>query len=344
MRRFIILLVIMLVAGTTIALAEEDVLIDFDNLRPDLTSEYLLQPENERTLVDFSAAAGTSFVAEERAAMKISLTMNNWEVKLASSSRFISNVTRSMTKAAPVLENAAQYAGQTILGVRIHFPEESYNSWARVQPPYSIPANADYSVFDQDDGTMTVPEAESGKRSKFLNGHGVLRNVGTIKQIKVNFYGMNFPYTMSVMLEDENDNETEYHIGSVERDGWATLVWDNPNYLEDARDREVEKRPLYPNATPVVKIGGFVFYRGATQVGGDFICYIKDVSLVYDKAVLDLESDIDNEELWGILQTREEARTKAENSRLGELQVLRFLEKRKMHEEETTLEEAVTTE
>jgi hypothetical protein len=52
---------------------------------------------------------------------------------------------------------------------------------------------------------------------------------------------------------------------------------------------------------------------------------------VYDKAVLTLERDIDDEATWGILQKREEARRSAELRRLGHIQVLRYLETKKMH-------------
>jgi hypothetical protein len=54
---------------------------------------------------------------------------------------------------------------------------------------------------------------------------------------------------------------------------------------------------------------------------------------VYDKAVLSLERDIDDESTWGILQKREEARRNAELKRLGNIQVLRYLEQKKMHAE-----------
>ena len=75
---------------------------------------------------------------------------------------------------------------------------------------------------------------------------------------------------------------------------------------------------------------GFVIYKDASQEGGDFITYIKDVKVTYDKAVLDLQRDIDDEDIWGILRERQEARRAAELKRLGNMQVLKYLEKQKM--------------
>jgi hypothetical protein len=57
---------------------------------------------------------------------------------------------------------------------------------------------------------------------------------------------------------------------------------------------------------------------------------VKDVKIVYDKAIMDTTRDINDEAIWGILQQRNEARRLAELKRLGNLQVLRFLEKQKM--------------
>ena len=83
---------------------------------------------------------------------------------------------------------------------------------------------------------------------------------------------------------------------------------------------------------------GIRFLRDKEQIGGDFITYIKDITVTYDRAVLDLDTDVNNEAVWGILSAREEARRTAEFERLGEIQVLRELEKKKMHKVEEELE------
>jgi hypothetical protein len=82
------------------------------------------------------------------------------------------------------------------------------------------------------------------------------------------------------------------------------------------------------------KLTGIRVYRDAAMQGGDFITYIKDISLTYDRAVLNLERDINDEAVWGILQERERARREAELRSLGNIQVLRYLEERKMHDAE----------
>jgi hypothetical protein len=132
-------------------------------------------------------------------------------------------------------------------------------------------------------------------------------------------------------MKNQNNAEQEYVMGYMKFDGWKQLEWQNPNYVQDVRDRELNAYPLYPNSSPYIKLAGFRIYRDASMVGGDFVGYIKEVKVVYDKANLQLESDIDDEATWLILQDRESSRRKAELNRLGTLQVERYLEKRKMH-------------
>ena len=81
---------------------------------------------------------------------------------------------------------------------------------------------------------------------------------------------------------------------------------------------------------PYLKLIGLVIYRDAAQQGGDIVTYFKDISITYDKALISTQRDINDEAVWGILQQRQEARRLAEVRRLGNIQVLRFLEKEKM--------------
>jgi len=304
---------------TGMAFAEESVLIDFAEL---VGAE---DGEHAGTLMDYSTVAGSSFSDDEKAAMKVSLAIENWEVELAGSSNFVKNNTYSLVKEAPVKETAKENAGLTVMGVRINFPINHFNSWALVKPPFEIPA---YATAEAVEG-----EAEPAVGDKYVN-KGVIKNVGVLKSLDVNVLGRNHPYHLSVVLEDENNEQTVIPVGYLDFDGWRTITWENPNYIKEVRNREIFQRPLYPKTAPLVKLIGILVKRDAAQEGGDFISYLKDVTITYDKAVLELESDIDDEGVWGILEEREEARRNAELSRLGNLQVLRYLESQKMHKED----------
>jgi hypothetical protein len=327
MRRSVLFVLIGLLSIGTV-FAEEAVLIDFAQLAADYPADDPVH--NERTLVDYSIAAGSSYTEEEKAEMKISLGIESWEIELASSSQRVETVSDSMVREAPVREGAARFANETVLGARVRFPTEPFNSWAMIRPPFEVPAYADRSEV-QDDGSLVVPQEEVGRGSKFDN-FGVVKNVGVLRSVSMNVHGLNFPHGISVILMDENNNEHEIFMGYVNFDGWRTLEWRNPNYITEVRDREIRTFPLYPNLTPMRKLIGVRVYRDAAMQGGDFITYIKDISLTYDRAVLNLERDINDEAVWGILQDREQARRDAELRSLGNIQVLRYLEERKMHD------------
>jgi hypothetical protein len=241
-----------------------------------------------------------------------------------------------MVRQAPVAEDATQFAGETVLGARVRFPEEPFNSWALIRPPFEIPSYSDRDVL-QDDGSLIVPQEEAGRGRKFDN-IGVVKNVGVLRSVSMTVFGLNYPQGVSIILQDENNEQHEIFMGYMQFDGWRTLEWRNPNYITEVRNRELRTFPLYPQLAPMRKLIGVRIYKDAAMDGGDFIAYIKDISITYDRALIQLERDIDDEGVWGILQERERSRREAELQRLGSIQVLRYLEQRKMHSEEGTAE------
>ena len=319
MKRFFTLLFLALFVLTGSLFAEETVMINFS----DLVDDY--QGENKATLMDFSTVAGTRYTEEEKAAMQTSLYVPNWEVKLTSSSQTVVNNSLSYVLAVPVNNDVNNFAsaGDQLMGMRVHFPEASFNAYATIAPPFAIPAYATSSVD------------ENAVRGDQFSGYGVVKNVGVLKSVRVRVYGMNFPMGMGLIFRDENENKKSIFLSYLDFDGWRELEWNNPNYIAEVRNREIKTIPLYPRSAPSLTLDGIYIYRDAMQEGGDFISYIKDITVVYDQAVLDeLNSDIDHESTWNILSDREEARRNAELKRLGNVQVLRYLETQKMHEEE----------
>ncbi|MDR0760741.1 MAG: flagellar filament outer layer protein FlaA [Treponema sp.] len=322
-RIFILVAITLLVMGSSVA--EEAILIDFSKLTADFIPDQDDKPtQNRATTMDFSQVAGGSFTTEQKAVMKTSLAINNWEVKLASSSRSIANEVLSYTSEAP----SKQWG--TVMGVRVHFPVEPWNSWAAIRPPFDIPAFEPAGEVD-DEGNITVAEDSDGitTPSRFEDGYGVVKNVGTIKAVAANVYGLNFPYALYAVLIDNQGVETKVYLGTLNHDGWAEHTWQNPAYITQVRNRELRLYPLYPFSTPFVKFGGFIIQRDKDQLGGDFITYFKDVKIIYDQAVLDTDRDIEDEALWNIIKERETEKKISEMERFGQYQVMRYLDLQK---------------
>jgi len=329
MKQMLILVVIAMLAVPLFA--EEAVLIDFSLLVADITVGEGDRPnQNQRTLMDFSHVAGPSFSERYGPLMKTSLAIANWEVVLASSSRNVQTKSHSFTR-----EAASRQHG-TVMGLRVHFPVEPFNSWAIVKPPFDIPA-FEISTVDAD-GTITAQPNEGGitsVRSRFESAepgqpaYGVVKNVGAIRELKVRVYGLNFPHALSTILVDHLGNERTIFMGHLQFDEWGELIWRNPAYLQEVRNRDIRIVPLYPFSTPFVKFGGFLIQRDASRPGGDFVTYFKDVTLIYDLAVLEADRDINDESIWHIIHTREEARKVWEMERFGHNQILRYLEQQR---------------
>jgi len=338
MKKMLILVaVVSLLAGALFA--EEAVLIDFGLLGADTRvgnnarnypGDDKTNDQNQRTLMKFSNVRypGT-FTDEQKNAMEISLAIQNWEVLLSSSSRTIANMVNSFTR-----EATSKQFGK-VMGVRVHFPVEAFNSSALIKPPFEIPAYEPLEEEgDKDDAADT--------NTRFEDKYGILKNVGTIKSVAVNVYGLNFPYGLWTIVQyDDGDGSQKtlsLAMGNLKFDGWGELRWDNPAYIQEVRNRDLRLYPLYPDSMPFIKFAGFEVKRDASQVGGDFITYFKDVKVIYDKAVLDTDRDIDDEALWKIIETRETARKLWQMERFGQMQLIRSLDFRKQATESTFTE------
>ncbi|MCL2066622.1 MAG: flagellar filament outer layer protein FlaA [Treponema sp.] len=337
-RMLIFVVIVLLMAGPLFA--EEAVLIDFSLLTADIHVQITENDQDDRpnqnrqTMMDYSHIAGGSFTYQQKAVMKTSLAIENWEVILSSSSRTVQSMGYSYAR-----ESASRQWG-TVMGVRVHFPTEPYNAWAMVKPPFEIPAYEPAATID-DDGTINPSEDSDGitSVSRFeaqeegQPAYGILKNVGAIKAVAVNVYGLNFPHGLSTILIDSNGIQKNVFMGYLNYDGWGELQWNNPAYIQEVRNRDLRIYPLYPFNTPYVKFGGFLIQRDAAKVGGDFVTYFKDVKVIYDKAVLDTDRDIDDESVWRIIFDRETSRKIWEMERFGQNQILRYLEAQKQSQE-----------
>jgi hypothetical protein len=335
MKRIIILLAIALVTAGML-FAEQATLIDFSKLTADMhvkvdpTDQDTTNNQNRRTVMDYGQVAGGTFTDQQKSLMKTSLAIANWDVVFNSSSQTIANIENTYTREAP----SKQWG--TVMGVRIHYPVDYAYSKATIKPPFEIPAYEPMAEVDDDGNIQKSDGAGDGiiTPSRFENEYGVLKNVGTIRSIAVNVYGLNFPHGLNVIIIDSQGNEKVCFMGYLNFDGWAELTWNNPQYIFEVRNRDLRLYPLYPTTMPFIKFGGFRLDRDADRAGGDFITYFKDVKIIYDKARLDTDRDIDDEAIWGIINHRETEKKIFEMEKFGQNQILRYLEEQNRAKED----------
>ena len=332
-RTFYLFASVLLLAGS-LTFADEAMLIDFTQLEADcVVDEESNKPtQNKRTVMDFSVAAGATFTEEQKGLMKTSLALPEWEIVLNSSARNVGSLAESKVVAAPVKDSAkVPFAGKNVMGVRVIFPSIACNANAKIVPPFDIPAYEPLADAD-DNGVRQDPtdEQKASGKTLFEDGYGVVKNVGTIKSIACTTMGMNYPHGLYVLLKDNDNIERRYFMGYLGFDGWKTLIWNNPQYITEIRQREIRVYPIYPRGLPFVKFSGFQVTRDAAHIGDNYIGYFKDVKIIYDKALLTSDRDIADEDLWGIITKKETARQYAEMQRFGNTKVNRYLEKNKM--------------
>lgn len=270
------------------------------------------------TLIDFALTGNADNLqageGEENEVVPVAenLYNDNWVVWLNESARLTENRRNSyVTNVDSKGNNGAWEAGK-VLGIRVHFPLAAWNSYALVKPVYEL------EMYGGNDGT------------KYTEGKGVIHNVGEIKSISSWVYGRNYLVTYFVNLQNQFGALKSYPMGSLYFNGWRQVRWENREYLANVRDRVLVREPLYPRMIPSVKLDSLGFYRTKDTKGGDFITYVKDVTVEYDVVVVDFEEDIDDEGTWGILKTENDRREAIEEARIREAAELRELEQRRI--------------
>ena len=221
--------------------------------------------------------------------------ISNWIIDLRSSGSRISNIVKGQCVAVESKEN-----NQTVMGVRINFPKTRQNDRAIIRPQFP------FHAYD--------------RQGNFTNlSNGVAANVGVIKDVSVWVKGRNYPYDFAARFVDNQNKTQEFFFGNLLFDNWRKLTWINPNYIESIRHRVIERKPMYPKDLPYYIFSSFVVYRDMAQIGGDFIFYVKDVSMSYDlHAATIIDPDINDEAVWRIIQERSLKTMEREHREYGE--------------------------
>jgi len=233
--------------------------------------------------------------------------LDNWRVDLASSAKNMSidNMVNSYTKKV----ESANYG--YVLGVRVRFPKGNFPSYAIIRPNFPIP------VYDE--------------KGKFINvGNGVAVNVNEIKSLSVRIAGRNYPYQLAVRLMDRDFNVHEYFLGDLFFQGWKTLVWYNPNFVDNERLKILKRDSLYPKPIPFYRLDSIVIYKPPQALGGDFITYIQGIEIEYSPFLIEPVDDIDDESVWQILAKETIRRKNIEQARMSDFFELLLRERKRL--------------
>lgn len=302
------------VTGSTI----EKTLIDFDVFEERMSEVVTKDKELHQQALEENAELNlTAYGYYDVEIEPADWALSNWQVELCSSADTVNNNIYSYCKS--VLNNEDEDDPTTVLGVRVHFPEWKFLSWALVKPPFEIFAQYDNGAYIND----AIPDDDENDYNDDTLPVGLLVNVGLIESIALEAYGLNYTHQLGLRLKNRDEEMQEYYMGSLYFHRWRTLVWMNPDYASDPRDRDPEKLPLYPQAYPFVKFDSLVIYKPTTDDGGNFVTYFKDVKINFERAVLEEEEYIDHEDVWNILSDEQMERRITELKEISEEVYLR---------------------
>ncbi len=241
----------------------------------------------EKVLIDF-AKLGDSGVSDE-------IRFDKWRIKLSGLSDIPESRVKSDLKMVDVDSTKLEGLDETFskcLGIRINFAYGYNNDWAQIKTENPISA-------------YRIPENEEGS--------GVLRNVGPIADVSLLVKGMNYMHSIEVRMLDQDGKYRNVNFGGLYFNGWKRLKWNNVDYIGDKRKRDIMKIHMYPSQPPQLKFDSLVIYKSPGEKGGDFVTYVKDVKVNYEPFYKREIKDIDDEKVWGIMKSEDDAKSSQES-------------------------------
>jgi hypothetical protein len=241
----------------------------------------------EKVLIDFAKLDDSAVSSEVK--------FSKWNIHLSGlsdnpTSRRLSDL-KMVTVAADQINKDAGESFAKCFGIRINFAEGYNNDWAQIK----------------------TEDPLSGFRLKGTEGMGLLENVGPVKSVSLMVRGMNYMHSIEIRMLDQDGKYRSVNFGGLYFNSWKRLTWESPDFINDKRKRDLIKIHLYPTEKPQLKFDSIVIYKAPNEKGGDFVCYIKDVKVAYEPYFTREVNDIDNEGVWGIQKSRDDAKKSQED-------------------------------
>ena len=114
--------------------------------------------------------------------------------------------------------------------------------------------------------------------------------------------------------------------------GWRRIEWENPNYIVNVKNRDLKTEPTYPMLNRSWKLAALRIVKDIQHEGGDFIGYIKQIDVEYDKDVIQRNLDINDDAYWNIVSDYNTFMSDYNFTRLGEQLTLEYIEKQRMNQ------------
>jgi len=169
-----------------------------------------------------------------------------------------------------------------VISIPIHFVYS--------QKPYSIEIKPQYEMLDYDKNGKIAHEY-----------YGLLKNVGTIRRIKLLTSGLMFNQFVNVVLKDKNGNLIRYPLGVVQNKKWTELIWENKYNQADIIPNIDDKRPLYPRELPYYKFYSLEISVSPQQKSKNAFLILHSISMQYDLFFRSDEEDpdgIEDDRIW----------------------------------------------
>ena len=184
----------------------------------------------------------------------------------------------------PSLKKVKDYSiKQVALLDPVFKPDEDSNTNEANQGPGTVMEVA-ITFSKVPEGTKGVLIRPSVKTSFSVNNtiNTAIENIGILKIISVTLSCNNYANGFGILLENQVKDQNIYLFPGLDFKGWKTLKWENRNYIEEIRQREVTKLSLFPRDIPSLKFMGFIIYYSEENKDKKLVLELKEVRIEYD--------------------------------------------------------------
>ncbi|MBN2441576.1 MAG: hypothetical protein JXJ04_09515 [Spirochaetales bacterium] len=153
--------------------------------------------------------------------------------------------------------------------------------------PLLLPPGKETGINKPEDLTISRKEKDFVNK---IDGYGLIRNIGALKSITIIARSNEDDEKISIILADEEEQDTLFFIEGFRENQWRSLVYNNPDYIRDVRN--LNSREFSPGVSilPHLLFKGLVIYKPEKNKDQKVILLVQSIALNYDKAYLDYDN------------------------------------------------------
>jgi hypothetical protein len=118
------------------------------------------------------------------------------------------------------------------------------------------------------------------------DGLPAVGNVGSIRSLSLVLSLMGLDGETGLLTRSHLGEDRYIKLAEGSTEGWREYVWINPSYIDEVRENELSRTPLYPVFLPELSCAGIVIIKDEAVAGDSIVLRVTESKLRFDTARL----------------------------------------------------------